>query len=249
MSLPLLSIVTVTKDDPPGLERTLLSCAAMRDHGAEHLVIDGSAVPATIDNGGNHRVLPWPPRGIANAFNAGVAGTTGEWIWFLNGGDVIVESLSPVWLSQLLVVSRADLIIGGLIYGEEAVPRAHPPISEQWPISSWVPHPATIFRRSFFASVGGFDDAFQIAMDFEWWLRCFPERARADVISVPMARFALGGLSQRSDLAGVISEERARALRRHRMRIAGAAGRTAARVARTLALASLPRWLRGRGRP
>ncbi|MEO7412912.1 MAG: hypothetical protein ABIZ81_06105, partial [Opitutaceae bacterium] len=42
MKPPLLTLITITKDDSAGLARTLASAQALRGGGAEHLVVDGA---------------------------------------------------------------------------------------------------------------------------------------------------------------------------------------------------------------
>ena len=220
MKTPWLTLITITKDDPAGLARTLASAAALRAAGAQHLVIDGGASPAragTAAAGGESVVFhSRPPQGISDAFNAGLALAQGEWVWFLNGGDQVDARLSSDFLQALLGSSRADLVIGGLTYAGETEPRAHPPRELQWPpFRSWIPHPATLIRRRLFAQFGGFDGRYSIAMDYEWWLRVFSTNVPADVLAVPFAVFAGGGLSQRPEMQKVIAREQADALRRH----------------------------------
>ena len=212
-----LTLITITKDDPAGLARTIASAAALRAAGAEHLVIDGGSGPAGT---GSDRTGPVfqarPPQGIADAFNAGWALAQREWVWFLNGGDEVDGRLTPEFLLALLESTRADLVIGGLTYAGEAEPRTHPPRELQWPpFRSWIPHPATLIRRRLFAQFGGFDGRYTIAMDYEWWLRVLSTGVPADVLATPFAVFAGGGLSQRPEMQPVIAREQADALRRH----------------------------------
>lgn len=220
MTSPLLSLVTITKDDPVGLARTLASGARLRAAGAEHLVVDGSAVvdesPATIAGAEGVRWMARPARGVADAFNTGIAAARGEWVWCLNGGDHVDPRLSASVLLDLLARTQADLLIGGLTYEGEATPRPHPPAQLRWPpVRSWIPHPATLVRRSLFERFGGFDEQYAIAMDYEWWLRVIPTGVGVDVLSVPFAVFAPGGMSQRPEMLPRIQREQRRALRRH----------------------------------
>jgi len=221
MSGPWLTIITVTKDDLAGLAQTLASAAALRTAGAVHLVVDGGADAAgtrrvVAQSAGNIAVLARPPRGIADAFNTGLAQAQGEWVWFLNSGDRVDARLTPVFLMALLENTRAEVVIGGLTYEGETGPRPNPPGELQWPpFRPWIPHPATLVRRRLFEQAGLYDERYTIGMDYEWWLRVFSVPVAADVLSAPFAVFAPGGISQQPGLRQTIARERDDAIRRH----------------------------------
>jgi glycosyltransferase involved in cell wall biosynthesis len=221
MKIPPLSIITITKDDPQGLADTVASAAVFRAAGAEHLVIDGSADPAAAARvvGASRDPValhPRPARGVADAFNAGIAQARGEWLWFLNGGDRIDDRLAPEFLLTLLRNSKADVIVGGVTYDGETDLRPHFPSAQQWPpLASWIPHPSTLVRKTLFDRFGPFDERYRIAMDYEWWLRALGRETRVDVLAVPFSRFAPGGISQRPESRLLISSEKGDAIRRH----------------------------------
>lgn len=219
MNIPSLSLITITKDDPEGLADTVGSAEAFRVAGVEHWVIDGSADPAVAAQTiGSFRVQleRRPPRGVADAFNAGIARARGDWVWFLNGGDRIDERLTPEFLLTLLQSSRADVIVGGVTYDGESDPRPHFPASRQWPpLASWIPHPSTLVRKTLFDRFGLFDERYRITMDYEWWLRALGDDTRIDILAVPFARFASGGISQRPESRPLIAAEKGDAIRRH----------------------------------
>jgi Glycosyl transferase family 2 len=218
-----LTIITITKDDPAGLARSLASAEPLRSAGAEQVVIDGGApaagsgVTGPASRGVTIQVRP--AQGIADAFNAGLALAQGEWVWFLNGGDQVDSRLTPEFLFALLGHTRADVVIGGITYEGEAEPRPHPPREWQWPpLRSWIPHPATLVRRRLFDQFGGFDERYSIAMDYEWWLRALAPDRPVDVISAPFTVFAAGGISQQPGSRATIIRERDEAINRHRSR-------------------------------
>jgi glycosyltransferase involved in cell wall biosynthesis len=217
-----LTLITVTKDDPDGLARTLVSADLLRSHGAEHVVVNGGSDDSAANSAGppeisaGIRVLRRPPLGVADAFNAGLAAATGEWVWFLNGGDQIDERLNPAFLMELIRISNADVLIGGIAYAAEEARPAHPPPRDQWPsLAPWVPHPASLVRRRLFERFGGFDPRYQIAMDYEWWLRVLGRDVTVDLLDIPFVVFAPGGMSQRPEMRARLNQERDDIIRRH----------------------------------
>lgn len=197
-SPPTLSIVTITLNDPAGLVRTLNSTRAWREcSGVEHVVVDASDRLAVPDDS-RIRVVPQAVRGIADAFNLGLESSRGDWVWFLNGGDAAHESVSPQWLLTLLGSTGADVVAASLHFDGEEHPRRQPHVSRQWPlIACWLAHPATIARRQGLIAAGGFHQRWKIAMDYDLWFRLLKRETVVDVISVPLARFDVTGLSQR----------------------------------------------------
>ncbi len=216
-----LTLITITKDDSEALELTLRSAASLRDAGAEYIVVDGSLNARSGEPPQGVRLVRRPPQGISDAFNAGLALARGEWVWFLNGGDLVDPRLAPEFLLHLLRLSRAQVLIGGTTYEGELEPRPYLPPALRWPpIKSWVPHPSTLVRRDLFARFGLFDERYMIAMDYEWWLRTLSRSDVAvDVISAPFAVFAPGGVSQRPESSARIAREQADGIRRHRLRL------------------------------
>lgn len=239
MNPPLLSIITISKDDPPGLERTLTSVAAWRDSGqVEHIVVH-SGVPPVIPHAAALRFQPQRSQGIAPAFNEGLAAAQGEWVWFLNGGDAIHECMEPAWLLTLLRNSRADIVIGTIHGDGDEYPRNLPALNEQWPLlDSWPPHPATLVRRKLLSAAGGFTAEFRTCMDFELWQRLLGSGGRADVISVPFARFNLDGLSSRPESLRLRYRENGKILWRYQ----GSVWRSAWRALAGLSIRVLRGW-------
>lgn len=221
---PLLSIITVTKDDPAGLGRTVASAAHLREAGAEHIVIDGTFRADGLDAPNQAttlvRLYRRPPQGVADAFNAGIALATGTWLWFLNGGDIVHPDLDARHLIDVLSLARAHVVIGTLCYEGSGVPIRHPATGRRWPpLAPWIPHPATVVRRDLFARFGLFDTRYQIAMDYEWWLRVLRPDVAVEVLDTPFAVFAPGGMSQRAELRGRLMLERDDIIRRHQARL------------------------------
>lgn len=87
-----LSIITVTKDDPVGLRRTIDSVDRQSFYDYEHIIVDGShekshKQKAPSSSLGNRKVFRGKDRGIYDAMNIGLEVASGEYLLFLNGGD------------------------------------------------------------------------------------------------------------------------------------------------------------------
>jgi glycosyltransferase involved in cell wall biosynthesis len=193
----LLSIITITKDDTAGLLRTLASAQRFRyEAWVEHIVIDGSENPFEPTVGEGCVFLRQKSSGIAGAFNEGLSVARAEWVWFVNGGDVIYEDLNLAWIMTTLSITRAQVLMGALYCDGSGALRVPPPPAYQWPLTcSWPAHPATIVRRSVMVEIGGFDERLKVCMDFDLWYRLLGGMLSVDVVAIPFTRFATGGLS------------------------------------------------------
>lgn len=214
-----LTLITITKEAPSGLLRTLTSAMGLRATGVEHIIVDGGADPDSTarfvaqNKWENITLIPRQPRGIADAFNAGMAAARGEWLWFLNGGDAVHESLNPAWLLEMLASSQASIVVGGIHYDGDAAPRFAPPLSQQWPLTTcWLPHPATLVRKDALLNAGGFDEKWAVATDYSLWFKLLGPCARPDLISIPFARFDVNGVSQRVESRRIAHGEEAQVL-------------------------------------
>lgn len=109
MSAPILSVITVVRNDPVGLQQTLSNLLfEFANDSVEFVVIDGSDVALRVP--ADHRVKHFSGRdqGISHAFNKGVLRATGQFVLFINAGDTLVENVGPSLLRTLMQDPEAD---------------------------------------------------------------------------------------------------------------------------------------------
>ncbi|MBP7141288.1 MAG: glycosyltransferase [Opitutaceae bacterium] len=244
MTRELLSIVTISRNDRNGLSRTLESVSRIMPLGAQHVVVDGGdeAVchSSELLRGDEVIYVRQSGQGISNAFNEGLDSSSGEWVWFVNGGDAVHENLDASWLFTHLAQTRANVVFGTIQFDDEAKPREMPLLKQQWPLLvCWPLHPGAIVRRRVLLEAGGFHQRWRVAMDYDFWFRALNRHSRVDVISVCLARFDTKGISERPETRRLAKREAAQVLLLH----SGAAFRD---IICLLARASW-KWLRALG--
>jgi len=193
----ILNIITVTKDDIAGLKKTIKSTKNIREeYGIFQIIVDSSKpenknnIINYLQNERNVRYYWQEPGGIAAAFNFGLKNAEADWVWFLNGGDEIHGSLDSGFFLNLLSINNSDAIIFQIENIQSAQIPRHPQMWAIWPpLLSWIPHPSTITRRYLYDKYGMFDESLRIAMDYEYWIRCFSNNVTVDLISTPIAKF------------------------------------------------------------
>ena len=114
-----LSIITVNYNDIEGLKKTINSVISQTFHDYEWIIIDGGSADGgkeLIEQYQQHFTY-WcsePDSGIYNAMNKGIAHAKGEYINFMNSGDVYA---SPHTLSDVFSDNhQEDLLYGDWIY-------------------------------------------------------------------------------------------------------------------------------------
>ena len=128
MSNPVLvTVVTVCRNVKSSLEKTMNSLLHQSYAHIDYVIIDGASTDGTPEMLGKTEDIRWisePDKGIYDAMNKGIRMAEGEWVIFMNAGDVFA---SDDTLSKVFSVERdADVIYGDVIKGDN-IKKAEPP--------------------------------------------------------------------------------------------------------------------------
>jgi glycosyltransferase involved in cell wall biosynthesis len=218
---PFISVVTVSLNAAGFIGHNLQSVAAQTYPHREHIVIDGGSTDGTVDI--IRRYSPhlsyWhsrKDRGISHALNLGLAQARGGWVLFLNSDDFLLDSsVLEIMAGHLQNRSDADVVYGRRsIMTRETEPRL---LREgrgrpwKWKEFRWrqtIPHPAAFINRSFFNRVGGFDEVFRIAMDYDFFLRD-RQNLKARYVPLPITGMRDGGCCRQNIIRTLLEAGRA----------------------------------------
>lgn len=179
----------------------------------EYLLIDGGSSDGTVELIRNAaaadariRWISEPDKGIADAFNKGLAMATGEWIGILNSDDLYAPGALQAVAEVILAHPDADVIHGDMLRLDEQGrgmfvlnPADIGTIWRQMPLN----HPATFVSRAAYRRIGGFDPSLRIAMDYDLVLRLFRSGARFVYLERVLAQMRYGGASDDRLWAGL----------------------------------------------
>jgi glycosyltransferase involved in cell wall biosynthesis len=180
---PVFSIVTVTRNAGKVLERTILSVLNQSCPQIEYIIVDGNSSDNTKEiieqyaSGLASRVSE-PDAGLYDAMNKGLRMATGDYVWFLNAGDVLPHSNTVKELAIVAVQNRMpDILYGETdlmdINGEIiAARRLKAPRHLTWKsfrMGMLVCHQAFAVKR---AIAPEYNLQYRFSSDFDWCIRC-----------------------------------------------------------------------------
>jgi glycosyltransferase involved in cell wall biosynthesis len=176
---PLVSIVTPSLNQGGYIEEAIVSVLAQDYPRIEHVVVDGGSTDETVEILQRHSHLRWvsePDEGQAAAINKGFRMARGEIFGWLNADDYYLPGAVAVAVGALRE-SDAALVHGGwrqidergeLIRDVGVVPFDYRRELER---ANAVCQPGSFFTADAFWTVGGLDESYRYAMDYELWLK------------------------------------------------------------------------------
>ena len=178
------TIITCTYNAEHTIERTLKSVAAQTYSNIEHIIIDGASTDSTLNiirNSQfvilNSQLISEADSGLYDAMNKGLAHATGNYVWFLNAGDVFHENTTIE-----KIVEQINRQLPDIIYGETNIVddngnfiahrRLKAPKRLRWQsfaMGMMVSHQSFVVKRELSPL---YDLRYRYSADFDWCIRC-----------------------------------------------------------------------------
>lgn len=197
---PLLTIITVNRNNANGLKRTINSVIPQLQSEIEYIIVDGASTDGSVKlaEGVQNKLAYWVSEndnGIYHAMNKGIKYAQGEYVLFLNSGDILIQDISMIFPA----IQHKPDIFSAAIHVEEDNDHfvLRLPIKEFTKTDimlSCLPHQSTLIKRSLFQKYGYYDESFQIAADLEFWLRICTHSIRYTYSFTVLSRMEKEGL-------------------------------------------------------
>ena len=171
-------------------------------------------------------VVSEPDLGQADAINRAIHKMGGEIVGFINGDDCLLPEAAAHVVSYFAQHPNIDLLYGGVEWideDEELLGEHRGRISTLeevldiygvwWKERQWV-QPEVFYRRRLWEQLGGFNSAYHLAFDYDFWVRCFLAGARVAHLPEPLARFRRHA-AQKSSAARDAADEIRAIVHRH----------------------------------
>jgi len=209
-----VSIITITFNPGELLDKTAQSilCQSYKDF--EWLIVDGNSSDNTIEKIKKYipfleksRHVRWitePDNGIYDAMNKGLRLAEGDYVWFVNAGDIIA---SPKTMESIFMSIPSDKTAPDFIYGETLIVdttgkvmgerRLKTPKNLTWRsfrMGMLVCHQSMLVKRSLAPE---YDLNFRYSSDFEWTIRCLKMSTSIHNTGMVLSHFLDGGVSKK----------------------------------------------------
>jgi len=183
---PVFSIITVTYNARRALETTIQSVSSQFYPNIEYIIIDGGSKDGTIDiiKHNESKINYWisePDKGIYDAMNKGLRKATGDYVWFLNAGDVLKNESIVAQIAKIaeenmmpdIIYGETDLMdTNGNIFAERRLKTPEHLSWKSFKMGMLVCHQAFIVKR---VLAPEYDLQYRLSSDFDWCIRCMRE--------------------------------------------------------------------------
>lgn len=198
-----VSVITISYNNAEGLKRSIDSVVSQDFADYEYIIIDGGSSDDSrqIIESYSDRITYWvsePDKGVYNAMNKGITIAKGEYLHFLNSGDIYA---SDKVLSTVFSKEYTDPLIRGVQicnYGNR---------TERWEnlgnreitvydmFVNTMLHQATFIRRDLFVKYGPYDENLKIVSDWKFFLQAILGGEKTIFVNTEVVIFEMDGIS------------------------------------------------------
>jgi len=217
-----LSIITVVYNSEKYIRATIESVLAQTYPAIEYIIIDGKSKDGTMDIVSEYdsridTIVSEPDKGLYDAMNKGLSYSTGDYVLFLNSGDLLSSSniISEVFNNA---DTDSDVIYGDTDITDEQGNVIHsrrhrPPerlTADSYKRGMLVCHQSFIARRTL---CDPYDTQYRYAADFDWCLKILFKSKKITNSNSVISLFMEGGQTRRTIVPGL--KERYRIMCHH----------------------------------
>ena len=200
-----ISVITISYNAENTIEKTLKSIKNQSYNNIEHIIIDGGSKDSTLEicNSFSHeaKIISESDNGVYDAFNKGLKLATGDVIGFLNADDTFYNENSIQDIVDAFSNNETDIVYGNLDYVNEESKVIRNWISKPYEKGlvkkAWMPaHPSFYCKKEVYDRLGGYNDSFKIAGDFELCLRFLEiNQVPSFYLNKKLVKMLVGGIS------------------------------------------------------
>lgn len=213
-SRPLISIVTVTFNNYYDLEKTVQSVISQTYDNIEYIVIDGGSTDNTLQVLRKYEekifyMVSERDDGIYDAMNKGQKIANGDYVFFLNGGDVFAsEDVLEDIFSKNEILDRMPLLVMGKIeceYNQQSYWVSS--VSNKINIQFSPPHQAMFIQKEIYKKYD-YNKYFRILGDRDYWLRLFYDKCyNVEFVDKVISKYSLDGVSSKPKNSIILIKE------------------------------------------
>jgi len=207
----IFSIITVTFNAAKVLDKTIRSVYSQSYKNIEYIIIDGASSDETLNIAEGYKtqgiglknftVISESDNGLYDAMNKGLRIATGDYVWFLNAGDVfknenVVAEIARVAEKNMMpeiIYGETDLIDGnGNVFAERRLKTPERLTWKSFKMGMLVCHQAFIVKRNVAPE---YDLQYRFSSDFDWCIRCMKSAKTIVNSNIRMINYLYEGMT------------------------------------------------------
>jgi len=217
-----ITVITINYNNKSGLEKTFLSVTNQTYKNFEYIVIDGGSSDGSVNliaeyiNLISYSIIE-PDRGIYHAMNKGIQAATGDYLIFMNSGDIFYEETTIDTILKELN-SKDEIVYGDVLLKNEMTGyqniQIHPEIlTFNYFYQQTICQQACVIKRSLFDTVFYFNENYKIVSDWEFLIvAIFINKVSFRKIPSVIAIFDCSGISTNHSMRIIASKEKEQVL-------------------------------------
>ena len=201
----MLSIITICKNEPY-IEETCKSIVAQSNQDFEWIVIDGASTDGTLEILSKYQqrintFISEEDNGVYFAMNKGIKQAHGEYLLFMNGGDLFYNRNTIKKILPYLQEGMADVFYGDSYRlfenKNDCFIKTYPDkITKNFFLTNTLAHHSSLIKKELFEQFGGYREDFKIVSDKEKWLKFIDNDVKFFHIPFPLSCFRMNGISR-----------------------------------------------------
>ena len=201
----LLSVITICKDEP-FIEQTCQSVCNQSCQDFEWIVIDGASQPENLLKLKKYAsrfnyFTSEPDTGTYNAMNKGIKKAHGQYLLFMNGGDIFYNNKVVETVLPYLQKGTEEVFYGDSYrlfeQPKDCFIKTYPDkLEKSFFLTNTLPHQSSYIKRELFEKYQGYREDFNIVSDKEKWLKFIDNGVRFSHIPLVLSCFRMNGKSR-----------------------------------------------------
>ena len=214
-----ISVITVVFNAKEKIEQTMLSVLEQTYSNIEYVIIDGESTDGTLEliehyverskrkefKGKVIKYISEIDRGIYDAMNKGISLATGEWINFMNAGDIYYEhSVLSKMIEEItddIKIIRGNIvrIYPNLKIKSVGVTTQEPSLLDMF--NNTFHHQATLIQTSLFYEISFYSLEYKLCSDWKFFFDCTVlHKIKSKYVDIIVASFKMDGVSSTKSL-------------------------------------------------